>query len=45
MLPEKQKLPYYVIIGRDLMKELQMDVPYSEYVVVWYGVRPPMQKI
>ena len=27
------------------MKELQMDVLYSEYVVVWDGIRLPMQKI
>ena len=44
MLLEKQKLPYDVIIGRDLTKELEMDVLYSEYVVVWDGVRLPMQK-
>ena len=35
MLPEKLKLLYDVIIGRDLMKELQMDVLYSEDLVVW----------
>ena len=27
------------------MKELQMDVLYSEYVLVWDGVRMPMHKI
>ena len=45
MLPEKQKLPYDVIIGRDFMKELQMDVLYSEDVLVWDSIRLPMQKI
>ena len=43
---EKQKLTYYdVIIGRYLMKYLQMDVLNSEDAVLWDGVRPPMQKI
>ena len=45
VLPEKQKLPYDVSIGRYLMKELHMDVLYSEDVVVWDGVRPTIQKI
>ena len=26
------------------MKKLQTDVIYTEYIVVWYGVRLPMQK-
>ena len=43
MLPKKNS--YDVTIVRDLIKELQMDVLYSEYVVVWDGVRLPMQKI
>ena len=42
---EKQKLLYDVIIGHNLMKYLQMDVLYSEDVVVWYGVRLPIHKI
>ena len=41
----KKRLPYDVIIGSDLMKELQMGVIYSEEVVVWYSIRLPMQKI
>ena len=45
MLLEKQKLPYDVIMGHNFMKELQMDVLYSEDVVVWGGVRLTMQKI
>ena len=40
-----KNISYDVIMGHDLMKELQMDVLYSEYVVVWDGVRLPMQKI
>ena len=44
VLPKK-KLPYDVIIGLNFIKELQMDVIYSEYVVVWDCVRPPMQRI
>ena len=41
----KTNLPYNVIICHKLMKELQMDVIYSENVVVWDGVILPMQKI
>ena len=44
MTPEKLKLLYDAIICRDLMKELQMDVLYSEYVLVWDGIRMPMHK-
>ena len=44
MCYRKKKLPYDGIIGQDLMKELQMDILYSEYVVVWGGVRLTMQK-
>ena len=40
-----KNIPYDVIIGRYSMKELQTDVLYSEDVVVWGGVRLPMQKI
>ena len=45
VLPGKQNIPYDVIIGRNFMKELQMDVLYSLDVVVWGGVTLPMQKI
>ena len=45
MLPEKIKIPFDVIIGCDLMKELQMDILYSGYLIVWNGVRLPMHKI
>ena len=31
----KGKIPYDVIVGRNLMKELEMDVLYLEYVVVF----------
>ena len=41
----RKKLPYDVIIGHDLMKEIKIDVLYSEYVVVWDGVILPMHKI
>ena len=40
-----KNIPYDVIKGRNLMKELQMDVIYSEVVVVWDNVRLTMQKI
>ena len=45
VLPEKENLPYDAIIGRYFMKELQIDVIYSEYVLVWESVRLIMQKI
>jgi hypothetical protein len=45
VLPESQPLPYDIIIGRDLMKELNMDVLYSQDVVTWDGIKLPMQKI
>ena len=46
MCYQKEKnLPYDVIIGRDFMKELQMDILYSEYVVVCDGIIIPMHKI
>ena len=41
----KEKLPNDVVIGLNFMKELQMGVLYTEDVVVWGGVRGPMQKI
>ena len=45
MCHQKKNLLYDVIIVHDLMKELQMDVLYSEDVVVWKGIRMTMQKI
>ena len=45
VLPRKQKLPYDVIIGHDLMKDFQMGVFYSRDVILWDSVRLPMQKI
>ena len=38
-------LPYDMIIGRDLMKVLRMDVLYSENVIVWDELHLPMQEI
>ena len=40
-----EKVPFDVIICLNLMKELQMDVLYSEYVLVWEIVGLSMQKI
>ena len=45
LLPEKGKLPYDMIIGRDLLKELKMDVLYSDEIVTWDDLKLPMQKI
>ena len=44
-LPGKQTKSYDVIIDCDLTKQLQIDVLCSEDVLVWDGVRLPMQKI
>ena len=41
----KKESSYDVIIGWYLMKELRMDVLYSEDVVVWDSIRLPVQKI
>ena len=41
----RKNLPCDIIIDHNLVKELQMDVLYSEYVVVWDSVRLIMQKI
>ena len=41
----KKNLPYDVIIGHNLMKQFQMDVLYSKYVVVLDGVQLPILKI
>ena len=39
-------MPYHdMIIGRDLMKSLNMDMLYSEHVIVWDLLRLPMQEI
>ena len=40
----QKNLPHDIIIGRDLVKESQMDVLYLEEVVVWDGVWLPIQK-
>ena len=45
MLPQKQNPPYDVIMGKKLMKELQMGVIYSEDVLVLDRVKLQMQKI
>ena len=38
-------MPYDMIIGRDLMQSLNMDVLYSENTVVWDDLRLPMQQV
>ena len=38
-------MPYDMIIGRDLMQSLKMDVLYSENTVVWDDLRLPMQQV
>ena len=38
-------MPYDMIIGRDLMKSLKMDVLYSENVIIWDELRLSMQEI
>ena len=45
VLPENSVLPYDMIIGRDLMRKLKMDVLYSEEVIVWDKLRLPMQEV
>ena len=35
VLPEDSKLPYDIIISRDLMRKLKTDVLYSDNVVTW----------
>ena len=45
VLPEKTSLPYDMIIGRDLMRKLKMDVLYSNEAIVWDGLRLPMQEV
>ena len=42
LLPDACDLPYDLIIGRDLMHELKMDILFSENVVLWDGLRLPM---
>ena len=45
VLPENSKLPYDMIIGRDLMRELKMDVLYSDNVVIWDELKLPMHEV
>ena len=45
VLPETTSLPYDMIIGRDLMRKLKMDVLYSSEAIVWDGLRLPMQEV
>ena len=45
VLPEDCKLPYDMIIGRDLMRKLKMDVLYSDNVVTWDELRLPMHEV
>ena len=45
VLPEDSKLPYDMIIGRDLMRKLKMDVLYSDNVVTWDELRLPMHEV
>ena len=45
VLPENSKLPYDMIIGRDLMRKLKMDVLYSDNVVTWDELRLPMHEV
>ena len=45
VLPENSKLPYDMIIGRDLMRKLKMDVLYSDNVVTWDELWLPMHEV
>ena len=45
VLPEDSRLPYDMIIGRDLIRKLKMDVLYSDNVVTWDKLRLPMHKV
>jgi hypothetical protein len=46
VIPDKNNaMPYDMIIGRDLLHTLKMDVLYSENVVVWDDLRLPMQEV
>lgn len=45
VLPEKGGLPYDMIIGRDLLKKLKMDVLYSDNIVQWDDLKLPMQQV
>ena len=42
---EDCKLPYDMIISRDLMRKLKMDVFYSDNVVTWDELRLPMHEV
>ena len=39
------KIPYDIILGRDILKALKIDILYSEYKVVWDNLSLPMQEI
>ena len=45
VLPEDSKLPYDMIIGRDLMRKLKIDVLYTENIVKWDELRLPMHEV
>ena len=45
VLPEDSKLTYDMIICRDLMRKLKMDVLYSENVVTWDELQLPMHEV
>jgi hypothetical protein len=45
ILPESSNLPYDMIIGRDLLKELKMDVLYSDNEMVCDDLRLPMKPV
>ena len=45
VLPEDCKLPYDMIIGRDLMRKLKIDILYSNNVVTWDKLTLPMHEV
>ena len=45
VIPEGNKMPYDMIIGRDLLRALKMDVIYSENIIAWDDLRLPMQEV
>ena len=44
-MPENSKLPYDIIIDRDLMRKLKMDVLCSDNVVTWDELKLPMHEV
>ena len=44
-MPENSKLPYDMIIVRDLMRKLKMYVLYSDNVVTWDELKLPMYEV